>query len=127
MKAYSPDLREKIIEALESGENTHPEIAENFIVSLSFVDKLWKRWRKTGSYEALPHTGGRKRTLRDIEQLIRQEVSKQSDATLSELCERVEQASGTKSRPSQMCRELKLLNLPLKKSQSTTASAKAKE
>jgi len=52
-------LRERIIAALEANEQTQPEIAERFGVSVSTVEKLWKRWRSTGLCAALPHAGGR--------------------------------------------------------------------
>jgi transposase len=122
MKPYSNDLREKIIEALETGELTQPEVAENFGVSLSFVEKLWQRWRETGSFATKEWTPGPKRSLKDDHELIRAEVAGQPDLTLKELCERVEKAGGSSSSPSMMCRELKRLRLPLKKSRSTPQS-----
>ncbi len=41
MKAYSGDLRRRIIEAIQDNEETQPEIAGRFSVGLSFVEKLW--------------------------------------------------------------------------------------
>ena len=122
MRPYSQDLRERIIAALEANEQTQPEIAERFGVSVSTVEKLWKRWRSTGLCAALPHAGGRRRVLQDVAERIRAEVMRQRDATLSELCERVEQAGGVASSPSMMCRELHRLDLPRKKSRSTIAN-----
>ena len=52
MRAYSKDLREKIIRAIEAGElGTH--VAKRFDVAKSFVYKIYKRYQETGSYEAL--------------------------------------------------------------------------
>ncbi|HEX3558534.1 MAG TPA: hypothetical protein VHU19_04995 [Pyrinomonadaceae bacterium] len=45
MRPYSQDLREKIIRALEAVE-TQEEVADRFSVSLSLVEKLWRRWRR---------------------------------------------------------------------------------
>jgi len=59
MKPYSQDLREKIIAALETGIDSQSEVAATFGVSLSFVEKLWRKWRKIGNCDALPHAGGR--------------------------------------------------------------------
>lgn len=122
MKPYSQDLRERIGRALDTVEHSQPKIAERFGVSLSFVEKLKRRIRDTGSCAALPHAGGRDRTLKDEAERIRAEVAKQADVTLSELCERVEQASGTQSSPSMMGRELQRLQLRRKKSLFTTAN-----
>ena len=33
--------------------------------TFTFVEKLWRRWRETGSCAALPHAGGRQRALRE--------------------------------------------------------------
>jgi transposase len=49
IRAYSQDLRVRIVEALEAHEESQAEIAERYVVSLSFVAKLWQRWRVTGS------------------------------------------------------------------------------
>jgi transposase len=49
-------------------------------------------------------------------------VTRQRDATLRELCARVQQAGGVASNPSMMCRELQRLDLPRKKSRSTIAN-----
>ena len=122
MRPYSQDLRERIIAALEAKEQTQPEIAERFGVSVSTVEKLWKRWRSTDDCAALPHGGGRRRALQDDAERIRAEVTRQRDATLRELCARVEQAGGAASSSSMMCRELQRLDLPRKKSRSTIAN-----
>ena len=121
MKPYSQDLREKIIRALESGE-TQEEVADRFTVSLSFVEKLWRCWRETGSCAALPHAGGRQRALREHEAAIREEVASQPDVTLAELSERLASAGAPSVSLATICAELQRLDLPRKKSRSTTAS-----
>lgn len=122
MKAYSQDLREKIIRALEAGD-TQEEVADRFTVSLSFIEKLWRRWRTSGSCSALPRAGGRRRSLEGHEATLRQEVARQPDVTLAELCERVELAGAPAVCLATMCAELQRLDLPRKKSHSTTRSA----
>ncbi len=117
MKAYSGDLRRRIIEAIQDNEETQPEIAERFSVGLSFVEKLWRRFRETNSYEALPHSGGRKRLLKNDESLIRRKVAEQPDITLLELAEYVSAKTGQKAVSEVvMWVELEKLNLPRKKS-----------
>lgn len=75
MKPYSQDLRERIVGTLAAQDESQSEIAERFAVSLSFVEKLWRRWRTTGSCGALPHAGGRQRSLRGAEACIRAELA----------------------------------------------------
>jgi transposase len=126
MRAYSQDLRERIIRALEAEQETQPEIAARFSVSLSFVEKLWRRWRTTGSCAARPPAGGRSRSLQVAEAVIRREVAAQPDVTLAELCERAAAQGAPAVSLKTMCLELKRLTLPRKKSRSTTASATVK-
>jgi transposase len=116
MKPYSNDLRRRIIDRLQANEESQPEIAEHFAVSLSFVEKLWSRFRSTGKFAALPHAGGRARALKMEESLIRREIAAQPDTTLVELAEKVALESG-KARVSAttMSQELRRLNLPRKK------------
>ena len=123
MKPYSQDLRERAIAAFEAGK-TQAEVAAQFQIHKSTLEKWWYRWRDTGSCAALPAGSGPQRTLQETEKLIREEVKKRPDATLDELCERVAEATGLVASRSMMCRELQILNLPRKKSRSTTANAR---
>lgn len=116
MKPYSNDLRRRIIDAIQENEQSQSEIATRFSVSLKFVEKLWKRFRETGFYQALPHGGGRKRLLIDDEPLIRAKVASQPDITLSELAEYVGEETGRAVvSDAVMCVELQRLKLPRKK------------
>jgi transposase len=123
MKAYSQDLRERVIAAVEAGAQSRPELAETFEVSESTIDKWAKRWRDTGRVAALPFAGGRRRALKACAADIRAEVKQQADVTLDELCERVEAQTGVTASRSMMARELQVLALPRKKSRSMTANA----
>jgi transposase len=123
MRAYSQDLRERVIAALEAGEHSQAEIAEMFNISLPTVENWWRRWRTTHSVAAWPYAGGPTRTLEPYADFLRAEVARRPDATLDELCARVAEVHGVEASRSMMCRELQHLRLPLKKRASTTASA----
>lgn len=128
MRAYSNDLRWRVIKMIQDNELPQAEIAEHFSVSLPFVEKLWHRFRTTGKYQAKPFAGGVKRLLKDEEQVIRRLVKEKADLTLAELCEQVSQASGKpKVTTATMCVELQRLKLPLKKSRFTLVNGKANE
>lgn len=125
MKAYSDDLRLRIIKMIQVNELSQADIAEHFLVSLPFVEKLWHRFRTTGSYQAKPFAGGVKRLLKDDENLLRELVKEQSDLTLAQLCERVSKATEKPAvTTATMCVELQRLKLPLKKSRFTPQSGK---
>jgi transposase len=123
MKPYSLDLRKRVLAALRHPKQSQAQIAEQFQIHLSTLEKWLRRKRETGRTTALPHGGGRTRTLRECEQFLRAEVKQQPDVTLEELCTRVAEAQGLRVSPSMMSRELKRLNLPRKKRVFTTASA----
>ena len=53
MKAYSLDLRERVVAACQAG-GKQQAVADQFRVSLSFVAKLLGRHRTSGSAAALP-------------------------------------------------------------------------
>jgi transposase len=86
MKPYSEDLRLRVIETIQANELSQAEIAEQFSVSLPFVEKLWHRFRTTGDYRAkTKFVRGPERLLKNDEELIRELVKNQPDATLEEL------------------------------------------
>jgi transposase len=122
MKAYSTDLRERVVQSIENGECTIPAAARRYQVSEPSVERWLARKRATGSCAPRPHAGGALRKLAAAEAVIRAGVKEQPDATLQDLCDRVEQKSKIKSDPSLMCREVARLKLPLKKSRNMPAN-----
>ena len=122
MKAYSIDLRERVIASVESGECNIPAAARRYTVSEPSIERWLARKRRTGQAAPLAHAGGPPRQLASAEAAIRTAVRAQPDATLQELCEVVEQETKIKSNSSMMYRELVRLKLPRKKSRSMPAS-----
>ena len=116
MKPYSLDLRQRVVESYENGEGTYAELAEVFGVSLSWVEKLLRRWRETGSIAPKPHGGGRqaKITGKKLERL-KALVEENPDATLEELRRKCRVEGSIMS----VFRALKRLGITLKKSRST--------
>jgi len=82
MKAFSLDLRQRIVDAYDAKEGTREEIARRFGVSLGLVKKLLQQRRATGSISPLPRPG-RPAAFRggNLDALDRF-VQKQADATL---------------------------------------------
>src|SRR3712207_683324 len=95
MKSYSLDLREKVIEALEAGRGTQREIAEMFNVSRTFVQSMVRSKRDRGTLEPKPQRHGPRRTIHpEHEQLLRDYIREQNDATLDEAREHLEKTAG---------------------------------
>ena len=84
MKAYSDDLREKLLKALQSGQIAK-DVTIRFDVGISWVYKIRKRYKETGSYKALPRPGAPQKL--STEDLIKLEklVKDNPSATLEEL------------------------------------------
>jgi transposase len=117
-KPLSNDLRTRIIRFFENhSDYTQPEIAEEFGVSVSTVEKLLHRWRTTGSSDALPHGGGQVALLKEHETALQKMVAKQPDVTLEELQSRLKQQRQVSVSPPTICRALQKLKLNRKKVQ----------
>ncbi len=86
MKAYSLDLRERVVAAYEKGNHTITEVAAQFSVGETFLKKMLRQKRQTGSLERLPHRAGAKKVLNRTQRLwLAKEIKEQPDATLVEL------------------------------------------
>jgi transposase len=85
MTPYSPDLRQRIVDTVLRGDGTIRQIAERFLVSVSFVTRLLQLYRSTGSVEPRPHGGGNPAVLTPEDlQRLRALIRQQPDATLAE-------------------------------------------
>lgn len=112
----SDDLRARIIRFYEAhDDHTQEEIAELFGVSLSFVEKLLRRWRTTDSSAALPHGGGATRLLQAHTAKVSDLVAAQPDLTLAELQTQVAAQTQVQASVPTLCRELQRLRLRRKK------------
>lgn len=86
MKAYSLDLRQRVLEAALSDEHTIAEVAEVFDVGTTFVNKMLRLHREGADLAPRPHGGGQKARLSAAHhKLLRSEVRRSNDATLIEL------------------------------------------
>jgi len=87
MKAYSLDLRERVVAAVEAGEMSRQRVAKVFGVSYYWIKKLFRQKRERGSIAPLLHGGGQKPQLNaERLEVLRQEVIHHPDATLKEFC-----------------------------------------
>jgi transposase len=123
MKAYSLDLRQKILRAYDQQLGSQRALAALFGVSQSFVEKLLRRRRTTGDIAPRPHAGGRRALCNEAAHAaVRRLVHEQPDATLAELCERLFAQRALRVSVPTMGRLVIALRLPRKKSRSTPAN-----
>jgi transposase len=125
MKAYSLDLRQKILRAYDQRRGSQRALAALFGVSPSFVEKRLRRRRTSGDSAPRPHAGGRRALCHEAAQaVVRRLVHAQPDATLAELCERLWAQRSLRLSVPTMGRLVIALRLPRKKSRSTPRSAR---
>ena len=82
-KPYSTDLRERAVEAVESGASRR-EVAEMFKLGVSSVIRWCRRWTETGSAEP-KRSGGSVSPLEEHSDWILALIAKQPDLTLEEI------------------------------------------
>ena len=115
MKAYSIDLRAKIVAAHLDRHQLIRTVARLFTVSKSLVQKLVKQQQLEGNLQ--PKKPGKPRLsyLANAEVELRELVTQHPDATLVELCEFFADKTGNWVGRSAMCRALQKLGLSRKK------------
>jgi transposase len=88
-RAYSDDLRRKLLEAHDRGEGSLPELAKRFGVSEGWAFKISASRLRTGSTErpAGGKRGRRSRITAEVIEYLRLRVKAQPDRTLVELQE----------------------------------------
>jgi transposase len=116
MKAYSLDLRTKILTAYLHKEGSIRQLAQRFKVSARFVGKLVIRFRHTGSSAPKPHGGGNPPRIDHSKYaLLTALVQQHPDATLKELCCSFQERVDVTVSKSSMQRTLVKLQLTRKK------------
>jgi len=127
-RAYSEDLRIRIVTAYKQGIGTIREIAKQFQVGKTFVNRLVQRWKNTGSISPLPQGGGTKSKLEENHlQRLQKMVDEKNDITLGELRDELEQETGLKVSVPTIHRGLDKLGLTRKKKLFTTPSKNLKK
>jgi transposase len=85
MRAYSTDLRERIVRVVAEGRPMR-EAARRFGVSVSVVKRYVVRQQQTGSLERSPIPGGPRKITREQDAVLRARLEAAPDATVLEHC-----------------------------------------
>ncbi len=118
MKAYSMDLRKRVLAMCDGGRTTR-EVARVFDVSEPWVRRLKQRRREEGIIGPRP-SGGRRHGHFDPAHLDQLQgwLRQHPDATLEWLLGRVERQMGLRCSVMAVCRAVKKLGWSLKKNAS---------
>jgi transposase len=111
MKAYSMDLRERVLLDCDGGMEAR-QVAVKYRVSESWIRRLKQRRRETGETAPRPCRNRQPARWLAYAAQIQELVSRQPDVTLRELAERLNHAVSGQT----LSRALRALGLTLKKS-----------
>jgi transposase len=113
MKAYSMDLRERVVAACDARDGTREQIAVRFSVSVRWISDLLRRRRLSGSIAPRPRGGGHAPAFdEEAATRLRAAVRADNDATLEELRE----AAGVSCSLTAIHRALRRMGITRKKS-----------
>jgi transposase len=114
MKAYSEDLRERVVAAVDAGKRKE-EVAESFSVSLSSVNRWLRLKRETETLEPRPITGRPSIKGKALDEGLVEQLREHPDATIAEHCKLWEGRTKTSVSEATMSRAMKRAGWPLKK------------
>jgi transposase len=120
-KAYSDDLRRKLLEAHQEGEESLAALAGRFRVSVGWAKKISATLRRTGRMERPPsgRRGPRSKITAEVQRHLRSLVARQSDLTLAEMQQRLRTDLRLEVSLSRLWTVLRQMGLRLKKSRYT--------
>jgi transposase len=125
MKAYSQDVRERVLRAVNHGY-PRAEIVQMFGISLSTLKRYIKQQREEGNVrpKAIPGRPSKKRA--QVEAGMLPQLQAHDDATLEQHCDLWEQTHGERVSRWTMSRAIKRLGWTRKKSRSGPRSVTRK-
>ena len=116
-RAYSADLRERVLDAYEGGEGSQSEVARRYRVGERTLSGWLKLAREEGRRHPKPPRGGTSPVGGEVTTLAGL-VAERNDATLAEYADLLADRTGVRRSPSALCRALKALGLVRKKRRS---------
>lgn len=117
MRAYSQDLRRRIIRAREKGDSAQ-EISKRFEIHKRTVERYWSRYRKNGQASAEKMGGYRRSRLEKHDEILRRWIQEKADLTLVEIQERCDKRLGVSIGINALWHRLDHLGLSFKKNAS---------
>jgi len=128
-RAFSDDLRCRILQTYERGGVSLRELAERFGVSWEYVRKIRKQQLRTGRMERVVQRrhGPASRVTPEVQQQLRDQLRAQPDLTLWELQRRLQNQKQIRCSKSLLGLWLQRMGLRRKKNRSTPKSKTRKQ
>ena len=123
-KAYSDDLRCKLLTAYDREQGSLRELAELFSVSYDWAKKISRQRLRSQQMERVAQSrhGVVSRVTAEVEAALLRQLREQPDCTLADLQKGLQQSPGIGISTQHLWRVLKRLGVRLKKSHSTPPS-----
>ena len=125
-RAYSQDLRDRVIEAVVGGGMSRRAAAKRFGISEASAIKWVRRLQSGGSRSAARMGGYKRRKLEPHRDFLDGLRIAKPDVTLQDLCDRLLAERGVKADTSMMSRFFRRLGVTFKKRRSSQASRTAR-
>ena len=126
MKAYSYDLRLRVLRAADQGRS-RAEIVAMFAVSLATLKRYLKRQRETGDVRTKPIPGRPAKKGAALQAGLLSQLDAYPDATLAEHCQIWETTQGMQVSSATMSRAIQCLNWTRKKKTLQASEQKEEE
>jgi transposase len=95
MKAYSQDLRERVLRAIDQGKSRN-DVVDLFGVSLSTIKRYLRQRSQTGHFQQKKIPGRPPKKQAKLQEKLLAQLEAHPDATLQEHCDLWEKESGIK-------------------------------
>jgi transposase len=126
-RAYDNDLRRKVLAAYAAGKGSQRELAHLFGVSLGWVQKVFRQYRRSGQADRVEQRHGPASRLdSEAKACLLRAIEDRPDRTLAELQRILAEQQGVRLCIAQVWNVLKRLGVRLKKSHSTPRSVTLK-
>ena len=112
-RAYSADLRARVLEACVAAEVEPAEIARRYRISESILCSWWKQWKEEGRREAKVHAGGPERQIDPT--MLRSLLEEKNDRTRAELAMLYQERTGRRIHPASVSKILSREGITRKK------------
>jgi putative transposase len=115
VKAYSRDLRDRVIASVEEDGMSCREAARHYRISAASAVKWLQGYRMTGRREARPMGGDRRSVLPPERDWLLGVIKAEPEVTLVALCARLAAERGVLADASMLCRFFKAAGISFKK------------
>ena len=123
MKAYSEELRKKIVDAVERRSMGHSEAARTFNVSLSSVKRYVRKFHQRRSLSPGKAPGRRPKIYEQARKLLEEDLKERPFVILQQRCDYLRAVAGLEVSRSVVCRTIKRVNSTRKKGWRVPANA----